>query len=227
MPMDRAEWVAQVASIFAEERAELAAELHDGLVQNVVGARMWLNSLHPAAISGSDETRAALEVIQHALDQASRDARNIISELSHSSDAAANRPLLVSRMIDYWRRRGVHVEHHAPIELELKDPSETIDALDAILALLLAWLFKYAAVDSQADTVSLRVNFGDQLDVEFTHNGRIVANATPAVPPTRLGCVKRLVELLDGRFDVNSGPSGQTVTLLIGDVLGGSRRTEN
>ena len=205
--MHKSELVAHLVSIFAEERAGVAAELHDGLIQYVVGAHMWLNSVNTVTTTASPEARAALEVIQHSLDRAAHDARNLINELSLCREAVSQHEPCVEQIVDYWRRRGMRVEHHASADLQING------TIAAILALTLTWLFKDAALAAQADTVRLQISAGNPLVVEFELHRPTTVTAASAAPTQRLAFVKSLVQLLDGQFEIDSSSSRKTVTI--------------
>lgn len=205
--MDKIQYVADLVAILTEERAGLADELHDGVIQYIVGARMWLSSVGSVTAPVATEARAALEVVHESLDQAAHEARNAMSELSLCRDAAAQHELFVERIVDYWRRRGLRIDCHLPGEWQIeKTPA-------AIMALLLAWLFKYAAEDAHARKVDLQVISGSSLTLEFQHDRPAQVTAQWTEGAGRLGFVKRLVGWLEGQCELDSRPTAAIVTL--------------
>jgi signal transduction histidine kinase len=203
--MNHLELAARLMAVLAAERAQLAAELHDGLMQHIVGARMWLSSLPPDSGRRAPEAKTALDVSQRALDQAARDAQLLIQELSLSHEATLQGELCLHAIMAYWRQRGVRVAHHQDPDFELPEAQATV------LALILLWLFKYAVESLRADAIQVQIQAGHSLDVEFTHTGRGRSSASACGAEQRLEGVRALVQLLGGMCQVDELPNGQRI----------------
>ncbi len=198
--------VAQTIALLDTEKSAWSSELHDGLIQYIIGARMWLNSVQSACQRASDETRNALEVISHSLDRAVHDAGKLMTELSGGQSlairaASDDRMARFDRIFDVWSQQ-------LQLDFERPEEHECSDSHTVVLSFILQVLLKDAAAAWKATRVSIQLNHnGDEYDLTVDHDGNPPQRG-PYDESPRLGLVEQLVTMLDGQLKANFGPAG-------------------
>ncbi|MPY80349.1 MAG: ATP-binding protein [Actinophytocola sp.] len=160
---------AEVATAAAEERARLAREMHDSLAKTVRGIEFAASAL-PNWVE-RDPARASTEArrIASAAAIASREARDLLSELRAAADGV-ERPLVptVTSMVTEWSERtGVPVDLTTTDDVDL--PARTRYETTAILAEALANVERHAEA-SRVQVALQRAN--DMLQLTVTDDGR-------------------------------------------------------
>ena len=90
-----------LARHYFERRRDIAGTLHDGFVQYMVGAKMWLESM--AAEPLSEDGKSALTTALGALSSGVEDARHLVRQLSPGSSAAPNLSLAITESVMRYR----------------------------------------------------------------------------------------------------------------------------
>lgn len=205
--------------LIASERRRLASELHDGLVQEVMGAKLLLEAtlarLDPSSTYESltdEELFKRLKKVDHWLDHASLEARELVRHLDSHVGTATEAKQKLEQLADRWRN-----EHHAMTwdwRVEAW-PSDAEAAWD--LYRVVQEATRNAIEHGQATRLSVLLRNGDpatQLIGEIVDNGR--GFDPSSVDPLRHGLVgmRRRIARHGGDLSVVSSPgSGTTINL--------------
>lgn len=207
---DNAVLLRELLSAEQQERARLGQLMHDDLQQHLVSARLFARTAHELAAQGEAAIEPPLTRAVEQLDAAIDSARNLHRALRQPSlddmtlaqaldELVARSPLDVELVVD--------VLDHAPLE-----PTVVQLVWRAVQELLLN-ATKYAGVD--AARVEVRVTAEGRLTLVVRDHG---AGFDPAkaADGTGLGDLRRRVETIGGRLDIESAPGdGTRITLHI------------
>ncbi len=131
-------------------RRSLAAELHNGLGQNIALAKIKLSSLRSAA---SDDLREALNAIVHLVDQADRSLRSITFQISPPSLHDLG---LVAAL--EWLAEDIEAKHRIRVHIEADGSPRIADEhVRVILFRAVRELLINAAIHSNASEATVRV----------------------------------------------------------------------
>lgn len=191
---------AQQRSLLLEDRARIARDLHDHVVQQLYGAGLDLQAV--ASLS----TGAAAERIESAvetLDETIAQIRTIVFALT---PRAGGTPTLRHRVLDLAGAASRHLRQ--PVSVSFSGPVDLIsqgrlsDELTASVRELLSNAVKHA----DAHTVGLTVAASDGVvAAEVVDDGRGIG-----APVRRSGLdnLRTRAEQLGGAFEIDSGPHG-------------------
>lgn len=214
---DRLRREAEVLAAAAEERARLAREMHDSLAKTVRGIEFAATAL-PRWVE-RDRVRAGTEArrIASAAAVASREARDLLSELRAAADGV-ERPLvptLTSLVTEWSERTGIPTDLRTASEVEL--PARNRYETTATLAEALSNIERHAA----ASQVSVTLEPVDgMLHLVVTDDGRGFAyeQRDELVQEGHYGLLgmSERAERAGGTLTVDSHPgSGTTITLAL------------
>lgn len=191
---------AQQRSLLLEDRARIARDLHDHVVQQLYGAGLDLQavaSLSPGATA--DRIEAAVE----ALDESIAQIRTIVFALTPRAEGA---PTLRHRVLDLAGAASRHLRQ--PVSVSFSGPVDMIsegrlaDELTASVRELLSNAVKHA----DAHAVGLTIAAADgMLAAEVVDDGRGIG--TP-VRRSGLDNLRTRAERLGGAFEIDSGAHG-------------------
>ena len=88
----------------AMERARLARELHDGVIQSLVGLEMHVDVLRRRLQGADDRSAGELDAIQSRLREEVLNVRELMSEIRPVSGDAGDVPGLIAEIADRFRR---------------------------------------------------------------------------------------------------------------------------
>jgi signal transduction histidine kinase len=193
-----------------QERKLLSYEIHDGLVQFMVGAHMAIESIRDDPDLNTDEARHQLTWCQQLITKAIQEARHMISKL---------RPMIID---EQGLVQGVNylIEEQNCLSREITFRHDLAD--ERLPGLLEATVFRIVqealaniAQHSQASRASIELRqTQDSLVVVVEDDGRGFDKRK--IPQNRFGVegiVKR-VELLGGTVDIRTAPgSGTTISV--------------
>ena len=206
----------EITHVELRERRQIAELVHDTLKQELAGARMLLGGLLRTLEEG-DEARTRLEELDVVLVDSIRTCRTLTDELCppvlRGAGLATALEYLGSR---FQEKRGLRVRVVAGTDLE--PASERASALlYRSVNELLHNVSKYAGVPDA--TVTLRSPRPGWLEVEVRDVGDGFDTSRldePTSPGFGLFAVRERLEMLGGRFSIDSGPGrGTTVTLTV------------
>ncbi|MBC7097801.1 PAS domain S-box protein [Candidatus Bipolaricaulota bacterium] len=189
-----------------EERARLARELHDSVIQSLYSMTLFAEAAR--RLAGTGDVRRAVEHLTElgeAARQALKDMRLLVYELR---PAALEREGLVEalrqRLDTVERRAGVEASFSAKVERKL--PHEIEDGLYRIAQEALNNALKHA----HADSVAVRITLVERrVELEILDDGR---GFDPAEEVGGLGLanMRERAQGLGGMLSVSSAPGGGT-----------------
>lgn len=201
----------QLLEFEERERKLMAYEIHDGLVQQITGAHLTLQSL-PQVLTGDDASaRGRLEAADGLLREAVAEARRIISGLRPPILDESGIEPAVAHLIEQQKRRGP-----PQIELvsELKDRRFTPLVETAIFRIVQEAL-NNACRYSHSDRVRVELRCEeDRLHVEVRDWGQGFDPARVGADHFGLQGIQERARLLEGSAEVHSVP-GQGTTIRV------------
>ncbi|MGR0219738.1 GAF domain-containing protein [Agromyces sp. ZXT2-6] len=191
---------AQQRSLLLEDRARIARDLHDHVVQQLYGAGLDLQavaSLSPSATAERIESAVA------TLDESIAQIRTIVFALTPRADGA---PTLRHRVLDLAGAASRHLRQ--PVSVSFSGPVDMIsegrlaDELTASVRELLSNAVKHA--DAHAVGLTIAASDG-MLAAEVVDDGRGIGS-----PVRRSGLenLRTRAERLGGAFEIDSSPRG-------------------
>lgn len=192
---------AQARSMLLEDRARIARDLHDHVVQQLYGAGLDLQ----AVASVSDETASArIEAAVSAIDDAIAKVRTIVFALTPRPDGV---PSLRHRVLDLAAFASTHLTK--PVAVTFNGPVDMVveGTLADEMTASVRELLSNAVRHSGASSVQLTVASADGAVIaEVTDDGHGI---DPSV--TRRSGLENLrvrAERLGGTFSIETGPNG-------------------
>ncbi len=198
--------------IALEERARLARDIHDGLVQDLWLARLTHGQLSQSLAQAIDvpaEARSTAKRLDAILDDALAEARQAVVSLQPSEDASFGQ-LLLRFVEDYADRFGLEVECAVSGEPVQLPPSVQAEVL-RICREAINNARKHA--DASSILVSLEAE-NDRLSVTVADNGRGFDSGRPQRHGFGLRGMHERAAAIGGRLDVYSQPMGGTRVIL-------------
>jgi len=198
----------------SEARRRVAAAIHDGPVQELIGLDMILSTAAQKAEAG--EPQRARELIDEARQLANRNMRMLrdeIVELGPYAFQELSFGTAVENCLPVWKRR-YGVEVMAAIE-RIELPEEMAGELFRLAQEAVA----NAGRHSRATAVSLSLRtVGSMVELRVTDDGTGFREADPlaAVEPGHLGLasMRERAELLDGELTIETSDRGTKVLVL-------------
>jgi signal transduction histidine kinase len=195
----------------SDVRRRLAASLHDGPVQELIGLDMILSAARAAAENGhADEARKLLDEARELATRTITTLRDEIVDLGPYAFEELSFEAALQRCLDVWKRRyGFDVL----LTIERLDlPPDTAGALFRIAQEAVI----NAGRHSEADTVSISLrSLGPLVELRVTDDGRgFEANDPMALSePGHLGLagMRERAALLGGQLDIESSGRGTRV----------------
>ncbi len=199
----------RLITVQEEERRRIAYDLHDGLIQRLVGARLYLLSLNddgsPPAGETRDVLRRAVEQVSAAIAEARRTVEGLRPPLLDELGLVA---ALEAYALDLSRQGGWHIHFDAPPRLERLPESVEISAF-RIAQEALNNVLKYA----QARHVHVRLWVADHtlhLEIQDDGVGFDVAEAQARRRCVGLTSMQERARLLGGQCRIQSRPGEGT-----------------
>jgi signal transduction histidine kinase len=199
----------------AQVRRRVAASIHDGPVQELIGLDMILGSARKAAAEGRGADAASL--LDEACEVTERNVQVLRDELVDLGPFAFEElsfETAVENCLPVWKRRyGIQVLVTID-RLEL--PAETAGLLFGIAQEAVVNAGRHSGAESVS--VSLRT-VGSALELRVTDDGRGFVEADPlaASEPGHLGLamMRERAELLDGTLEIETSDRGTRVLVLV------------
>jgi signal transduction histidine kinase len=193
------------------ERHRIARDLHDTVLKTLQGLALEARALGSRAASPAVKETAAY--IEEVCARTGREIREVIFDL-RGEGAATGIGARISRMLDAWSQAA-----GVPVDFSLSGddtalPPETARQIDNVVSEALNNVQRHAAASRVCVTVRLSAG---ELDVEISDNGRgtgrDTADLQALVAEGRLGIagMKERVELLEGKFRLDSSQNGTSV----------------
>jgi len=209
-----------------EERKRISRELHDQIVQTLVGIHVQLASLSANVQGNLKDFRMKIARTQRLVERSVNIVHRFARELRPTVlDDLGLIPALQSYIKDFSKRTNLHIDFKAFDGVEqLGNTERTV--LYRVSQSALANIDKHA----HASEVELRISEGPgSIRLEIHDNGRSfdVQRVLFAKRHKRLGLLgsRERVEMVGGKFSVESAPGhGTTVRAEIPFKMGGSKR---
>lgn len=215
----------QIISAQEEERKEISRELHDEVVQTLVGINVQLSTLGQGASADLHTLQAKIARTQRLVENSVNAVHRFARELR---PAALDDLGLIPALHAYCK----HLAARKRIKIQLTAFRE-VESLSSAKRTVLYRVAQEALTNvgrhSQATSVTLNIRkVGHVVRMEISDNGRSfdVAKTFLAKNPKRLGLIgmKERVEMVGGNFAIESSPGkGTTVQA---DIALGSRRNK-
>ncbi|GAA2075544.1 sensor histidine kinase [Actinomadura alba] len=221
--LDLARRNAEIAAAAAEERARLAREMHDSLAKTLRGIAMSATALPTWVINSPERAKEEATQIAMAAEIASREARDLISELR---EEALQRPLAeaLPALVGAWAESAgvvVTVTAESGVDLPLPDRHEVV----AILKEALENVKRHA--DALSVDVSLSAGAGNVVltirddGKGLAVNAEVMSELAAAGHYGVIGMHERAARL-GAALTVTSEPGQGTVISLIISTSGGT-----
>ena len=187
------------------ERKLVAYEIHDGLIQDIVGAKMVVEAIHHDTQQTNGSHLPQLEVVRDLLGKAVDEGRQLISDL---------RPMIIDEqgIIGAIQYLVNEAKPDRPLKITFSHQTE-FDRLPPLLENVVFRIVQEALTNvqrhSQADQAEVRVTqTGDRIYLEIRDNG--IGFDREQVPDDRFGLrgIEERARLFDGTASIKSG-SGQ------------------
>jgi two-component system sensor histidine kinase DegS len=205
----------RVISAHEEERKEISRELHDDIVQGLIGINIDLSALSKEVPSEVRPMKAKIARIQQMVEDSVKSLHRFAREL---------RPAVLDDLglIPALQAYGKHLAARKKIELQMT----AFAGIEALSGVKLLTLFRVAqealtnvARHAHATKVSLRITkISDLIQMEISDNGKSfdVGSVFRARNPERLGLVgmKERIEMVGGNLTISSAP-GKGTTVLV------------
>jgi signal transduction histidine kinase len=198
---------ADAARITAEERARLARDVHDGLVQELWLARLTGGRLVELPRMPRD-ARELLRRLDVTLETAQAEARQALITLQARADVGFGE--LMRRFIDDYADR-FDMDISRDVDLSVSPPHEVQTELIRICREALNNVRKHA--DASSVTVRL-TEVGDQLRLEVADNGQGFDASASAGSGFGMESMRQRAAKIHGRLDVRSAPMDGTTVLV-------------
>jgi signal transduction histidine kinase len=198
---------ADAARITAEERARLARDVHDGLVQELWLARLTGGRLVELPRMPRD-ARELLRRLDVTLETAQAEARQALITLQARADVGFGD--LMRRFIDDYADR-FDMDISRDVDLSVSPPHEVQTELIRICREALNNVRKHA--DASSVTVRL-TEVGDQLRLEVADNGQGFDASASAGSGFGMESMRQRAAKIHGRLDVRSAPMDGTTVLV-------------
>ncbi|MRX43237.1 GAF domain-containing sensor histidine kinase [Agromyces kandeliae] len=191
---------AQQRGLLLEDRARIARDLHDHVVQQLYGAGLDLEAAaadHPGAVA--ERLGSAVEAIDEAIAQ----VRTIVFALTPQDGGA---PTLRHRVLDLAGGASRHLPQ--PVAVSFAGPVDLLSegALADELTASVRELLSNAVKHSGAASVTLSITAADaRVTAEVSDDGRGIGDAARR---SGLENLRVRAERLGGAFDLDSSPAG-------------------
>jgi signal transduction histidine kinase len=191
---------AQQRSVLLEDRARIARDLHDHVVQQLYGAGLDLQAV---ASASADPANARIESAVSAIDDAIAQVRTIVFALTPRADGA---PTLRHRVLDLAASASSRLPHPVAVAfsgpIDLLSEGRLADELTATVRELLSNAVKH----SGATTVHLTIAALDgHVTAEVADDGHGIE---VTVRRSGLENLRVRAERLGGTFHLDTGPRG-------------------
>jgi signal transduction histidine kinase len=196
------------------ERQRVAADLHDGVVQDLSGTS-WALSAEAGRAAGRGETDSAgvLESLAGDLRRSARELRSVVVSITPPGLRRQALPESLTDLLTPLELRGVVVHLDAPARLDLDERTRELLLRAAQEAL------RNVARHAEARSVTVSVSqAADSVELSVTDDGRGFSPGAGAGRPDSVGLdlITALVEEQGGTLAVASAPGhGTTVTLVV------------
>ena len=205
----------RVISAHEEERKEISRELHDDIVQGLIGINIDLSALNKEVPSKMPPMRAKIARIQQMVEDSVKSLHRFAREL---------RPAVLDDLglIPALQAYGKRLAAQKKINVQMT----AFAGIEALSGAKLLTLFRVAqesltnvARHAHATKVSLRITkVSDAIQMEISDNGKSfdVGRVLRARDPKRLGLVgmKERIEMVGGNLTISSA-SGKGTTVLV------------
>jgi PAS domain S-box-containing protein len=218
MEGERRRHLAQLAVERTQERARIAADLHDTLLQSVVGSALRLQAVASRIPRSASALRVELADILNLLDHAIADARKAVQGLRAEAPE--------SDLVELLRRTAATLDREQPVRFRLAvngaaraiHPSQAA-TVHRIAGEALTNAYRHA----RATSIDVHVDFRpDEVRVLIRDNG-IGIDPTVALhgKPGHMGVLAMYerAELLGGSLHIGNGKRGTVVELVVPGVL--------
>jgi signal transduction histidine kinase len=199
----------------AEVRRRVAATIHDGPVQELIGLDMILGSARKAAAEGrKDDAARLLDDARELTERNVQVLRDELVDLGPFAFEELSFETAIENCLPIWKRR-YDIEVLVTID-RIELPAETSGLLFGIAQEAVLNAGRHA--NPEAVSISLRT-VGSQLELRVTDNGGGFGEADPLGPsePGHLGLamMRERAELLDGTLDIETSDRGTRVLVLM------------
>jgi signal transduction histidine kinase len=199
----------------AEVRRRVAATIHDGPVQELIGLDMILGSARKAAAEGrKDDAARLLDDARELTERNVQVLRDELVDLGPFAFEELSFETAIENCLPIWKRR-YGIEVLVTID-RIELPAETSGLLFGIAQEAVLNAGRHA--NPEAVSISLRT-VGSQLELRVTDNGGGFGEADPLGPsePGHLGLamMRERAELLDGTLDIETSDRGTRVLVLM------------
>ena len=205
----------RVISAHEEERKEISRELHDDIVQGLIGINIDLSALNKEVPSEVHPMKAKIARIQQMVEDSVKSLHRFAREL---------RPAVLDDLglIPALQAYGKRLAAQKKINVQMT----AFAGIEALSGAKLLTLFRVAqesltnvARHAHATKVSLRITkISDAIQMEISDNGKSfdVGRVLRARDPKRLGLVgmKERIEMVGGNLTISSA-SGKGTTVLV------------
>lgn len=198
----------QLADAAQQERQRLAVAIHDEIAQTLGAAKM-----HTQMLRGNPEAaaiRPALDKVANLIDEAVRQSREIMTELSP--------PILKQwGLVEglRWWAAEVHTKHGLGVAVTVEGDVQRLEpGIEAALFAVVKELLQNTIKHAQATSAAIHVDCSEtELDIEISDNG--VGFAPASIERTEQGgfglfSVRERIGYLGGTFAVDSAPGKGT-----------------
>ena len=195
-----------------EERKLVAYELHDGLIQILVGARLHLNNFMLLQDHDPQAARQALARAVDELQRAIQEGRRLIQGLRPMVLDDLGLALAVREMAESMAR-----EHGWRLDLDLQVPRQVPSEVEITAFRIVQEALSNVRKHAQARQVRLRLwverkrLYGHIEDDGRGFDPDLLDAAAPATPPVGLHSMRERARLLGGAWQVTSRPGRGTV----------------
>ncbi|BDZ54319.1 hypothetical protein GCM10025870_13920 [Agromyces marinus] len=191
---------AQQRALLLEDRARIARDLHDHVVQQLYGAGL---DLQAAADAATDDAARPLDSAVEAIDEAIAQIRTIVFALTPQNGRA---PTLRRRVLDLTGSASRHLPQ--PVAVSFAGPIDLLaeGVLADELTASVRELLSNAVRHSGATVVTVAVGADDgRVSAEVSDDGRGLGDVTRR---SGLENLRVRAERLGGRFELETGPTG-------------------
>ena len=206
-----------------QERRLLAAELHDGFVQEVMSAQMFIEAIHARLDETADETtRSHLDNVRQLLEVAIMESRQLIGDLQPDRVGRLGLVAALHRLATIQRERyDIHVTLRYPPEMPALDRHRQ-NALYRIAQEALVNIRKHSG--TREATIAIRCD-DESIGLEVSDHG--VGFDIESIGEDSFGLegIRERVSLHGGKMEIKSVPGDGTV--LSARLLLADRRPTN
>ncbi|WP_417745354.1 sensor histidine kinase [Rosistilla oblonga] len=192
----------QSASELAElERTWMSHELHDGLMQWIVGAKMQSESLYARSMDGKPPTADQLQYLCTLLSRAVLEGRRLMAGLRPPELDESDWHVALTHWADIARTGGQTV-----VEFNLDPATRTIpDATQRCIYRIVQEAVGNALRHAKAEKVQVDANFvGDELVVSIEDNGSGFDKASVGADRYGLKGIHERASLIEGSASITS-----------------------